>query len=113
MANHRAKGAEYMRELAARGGKASGVARKQKKVAKILGILEIPAELAKRPSYSGGWHGYDWRCPQCRHRNSIKRRRCAECDAFALANGRITREARRMWAEEHRVEAILRKHGLY
>ena len=35
----------------------------------------------------------DWRCPSCHHFNSEKRRGCAKCNAFAPANGRLTRKA--------------------
>ena len=101
-----------MRKLASVGGVASGEARRRKKVARMLGMPEIPSELAKRPNRSGGSHDGDWRCAKCRGFNSIKSRSCSKCGSLAPANGRITRRALRERAEEHRTAAILRKHGL-
>ena len=101
-----------MRGLASRGGKASGEARYRKKVAKVLDFSPIPAELLKRPNCSGGSHWNDWRCPNCRHFNSEKRRACIKCRSVAPANGRLTRRALDERAAEHRTRAILRKHGL-
>ena len=101
-----------MRKLASRGGKASGKARRWKKVAKTLELPEVPVELAKRPNLSGGSHDNDWLCPGCHHRNSLKRRMCAECGTPAPLNGRITRKALRERAAEHRIKATLRRHSL-
>jgi hypothetical protein len=101
-----------MRKIASRGGVASGVTRHKKKVARLLGIPPVPAEVLKRPKRSGGSHDNDWRCSHCRHFNSEKRRACAKCKAVAPMNGRLTRKALRERAEEHRTMAILRKHGL-
>jgi hypothetical protein len=112
MANHRAKGEEFMRRIASRGGVASGVTRHKKKVAKLLGIPAVPAELLKWPKRSGGSHDNDWRCPSCHHFNSEKRWACAKCEALAPANGRLTRKALRERAAEHRTMAILRNHEL-
>ena len=67
---------------------------------------------AKRPSFSGGWHVNDLRCPQCRQYNSIKRRLCAKC-GHSPANGRLTKAALKVRTEEHCVQATIRKHGLY
>jgi len=64
MANHLAKGVEYMRAIARRGGVASGEARQGKKVARLLQLPEIPA--LKEPNRSGGSHMNDWQCPACR-----------------------------------------------
>jgi hypothetical protein len=124
MANHSPKGAEYMRTLARRGAEKSVETRRKKKALKILiadyatqhGIKLDPASLdvrpAKRPNRSGGSHDTDWRCPCCRHFNSIKRRACAKCHSLGPANGRLTRAALRELAAEHRTAAILAKHGL-
>ena len=101
-----------MRKLARVGGVASGEARRRKKVAKMLGIADIPAELAKQPNRSGGSHDSDWRCATCLGFNSIKRRCCSKCGSLAPANGRITRRALGERAAEQRTAAILRKHGL-
>jgi ribosomal protein L37AE/L43A len=111
MANHRAKGEEYMRKIARLGGLKSGETRHRKKVAKLLGIPPVPAELVKREKRSGGSHHNDWPCPYCGHVNSMKRQACAECGKTP-ANGRMTKAARLARAAEHRTQAILRKHGL-
>jgi hypothetical protein len=108
MANFRLKGVEYMRSMATRGGMASGETRRRKKVAKMLGLDPVPAELLKRPSHAGGSHEDDWPCPYCHHVNSIKRQACAKC-ARTPANGRMTKAAREVRAEEYRNQAILRK----
>jgi hypothetical protein len=71
----------------------------------------LVAKPAKRPKLSGGSHDTDWRCPYCRHFNSIKRRLCAQC-VRSPGNGRLTRAALRERVAEHRVEAILSKRGL-
>ena len=110
MANYRPKGVAWMRELARRGGLASGKTRRRQKVARVLRLDPVPAELLDRPSHAGGSHDHDWQCPYCRHANSIKRRACAKC-ARTPANGRMTKVARRARAAEHRTMAILRKHG--
>src|SRR5712691_13170585 len=83
MPNYCAKGEEYMRELARHGGQASGETRRKNRVAKLLGIPPVPAELLARPNLSGGSHDNDWRCPNCHHFNSEKRRACVECNAVA------------------------------
>jgi hypothetical protein len=101
-----------MRELAPRGGRASAETRRKNKAAKILGLPPVPAELLTRPNRSGGSHDNDWRCPYCRHVNSIKRQSCAEC-AKKPANGRMTKAARRAREKEHRTRAYLAKFGLY
>jgi len=111
MPNYRAKGGYYMRALASRGGVAIGETRRKKKIAELLGLDPVPAELLERPKLSGGSHDTDWRCPYCRHVNSIKRQACAEC-AKTPANGLTTKAARREREEEHEIEAILRKHEL-
>jgi len=54
MANHRPKGAEYMRAIGRRGGVASGEVRRYKRIAKMLELPEIPA--LKEPNRSGGSH---------------------------------------------------------
>jgi hypothetical protein len=112
-----------MRALARRGGEKSGEARRLKKAAKILageyatkhGIDLDPAVLDARPvnapNRSGGGHDSDWRCPHCRHFNTIKRRMCAKC-GHTPANGRLTRAVWRERAAEHRTAAILARHGL-
>jgi hypothetical protein len=69
------------------------------------------AELLRPTNRSGGSHDLDWRCPYCRHFNSIQRWSCARCFR-APQNGRKTRAALRERAAEHRNTAILRKHGL-
>ena len=43
MANHRAKGVEYIRAIGRRGGVVSGEGRRYKMVAKALEMPEIPA----------------------------------------------------------------------
>jgi hypothetical protein len=111
MANYQPKGEEYMR-LASRGGQASVETRRKDRVAKLLGIPPVPAELLKRPNLSGGSHDNDWRCPSCHHFNSEKRRACAKCNNVAPANGRITRRALRAREKEHRTQGYLRKVGL-
>ena len=90
----------------------SGETRHRKKVARMLGMPEIPAELAKQPNRSGGSHENDWRCATCRGFNSINSRSCSKCGSLAPANGRMTRRALRERAAEHRTEAILREYGL-
>jgi hypothetical protein len=128
MPNHHAKGREQMRKLGRKGGLASGEKRRMKKfeawlvvVASELGVdmsaLLLHSALRRAgffrgPKRSGGSHEYDWRCPSCHHFNSEKRRACAKCKALAPMNGRLTRKALRERAEEHRIAAILRKHGL-
>ena len=101
-----------MRALARLGGVASGETRRRKKVAKILELPKMPAEMLRRPNRSGGSHESDWRCPGCRAFNSIHRRACSTCECLAPANGRLTKRALRERAAEHWTEAILRKHGL-
>jgi hypothetical protein len=73
--------------------------------------LEQIAKAMRPVDRRGGSHDTDWRCPYCRHANSIKQRSCAKCFK-SPANGRMTRAARRERAAEHRTQAILRKHGL-
>jgi len=67
VANYRAKGAEFMRNLARTGGLKSGETRRRLRELKELTKSEerIPAAMlkAKRPSPSGGSHVNDWRCP--------------------------------------------------
>ena len=58
----------------------------------------------------GGSHDTDWRCPKCRHFNIEKRRSCAKCACVPLR--RIFRAQLRARAEQHRIAAILRNHGL-
>jgi hypothetical protein len=111
MANHCAKGEEYMRKIAWRGGLKSGKTRRRKKIAKFLGLPPVAAEMLKREKRSGGSHDNDWPCPYCGHVNSIKRQACVECGRTP-ANGRMTNAARRERAEEHRIAAIFQKHEL-
>jgi hypothetical protein len=61
------KGIEYIHELGTKGGLASGKTRQANKVARVLGIPPIPAELLKRPNRAGGSHDSDWRCKQCHY----------------------------------------------
>jgi len=74
-----------------------------------LGLVPIIVE--PRKNISGGSHDSDWHCPYCRHYNSIQRRCCAKC-CRVVGNGRRTKAKLRELAEEHRLDAILRKHGL-
>jgi hypothetical protein len=99
-----------------KGGLASGKTHQENKVARMLGVEPMPAfpaEVLERSNCSGGSHDCDWRCPNqdCRHFNSIKRRACAACGEIP-DNGRMTRKALRERAAEHRIVAILGKHGL-
>jgi hypothetical protein len=131
MANYSPKGIERMRALGRVGGVKSGEARRNN--AGLLCILRAisngpisaeeawistPAEIISRaeqerkPNCAGGSHDLDWRCPHCRHFNSIKRRACAKCKAVSPKNGRLTRAELRVRAEEHRTQAILAMHGL-
>ena len=112
-----------MRSRARLGGQKSGEARRKKRAAKGLigqyaderGIDLDPALLdvrsVKRPNLSGGSHDTDWRCPFCRHYNSIKRRSCAKC-FLTPANGRWTRARLRERAAERRTQSMLRRRGL-
>jgi len=111
-----------MRLLGQRGGLKSGDVRRAKKLRKIIGQYAAahgialdgalpPVESIERPNRSGGSHDTDWRCPYCRHFNSIKRRSCVKC-AKSPANGRLTRSALRERAAEHRTQATLRRFGL-
>jgi hypothetical protein len=111
-----------MRLLGKRGGLKSGEVRRAKRLMRLLGPyastrgIELdteapPAEPVERPNRSGGSHDTDWRCPYCRHCNSIKRRSCAKCGKTP-ANGRLTRAALREREVQHRFQAMLKKHGL-
>ena len=60
-------------KIASRGGLKSGKTRRQNKVARMLEMPTVPADLKTRPKLAGGSHDYDWRCPYCRRMNSIKR----------------------------------------
>ena len=117
MPNYTPKGAETMRKLARTGGLKSAETRRRTRdrnsLMESLGRDPIPAAMlkAKPPNRSGGSPETDWRCPQCRHFNSIKRRMCAKCGQSPVKR-RLTRKALRVRAEEHRVQAILRKHRL-
>lgn len=51
--------------------------------------LEQNAGAMRSAGRRGGSHDTDWRCSQCRHFNSEKRRSCAKC-AYAPLNGRST-----------------------
>jgi len=74
----------------------------------------VPVEAPKGPNRSGGSQDSDWRCtnPECRQYNSIQRRVCAKCNTVSPRNGRRTRKALRERAAEHRIAAILGKHGI-
>jgi hypothetical protein len=125
MANYCAKGEEYMRELARRGGVASGKARRFRKFEDFLLVCAIePGEdlsmlllynalrragLLKGPKLSGGSHETDWRCPECHHFNSEKRRACATCNNVAPLNGRLNRKRLREMEKEHRYAALLKE----
>jgi hypothetical protein len=83
----------------------------------ILGArftLQQCEEALKPPDRRGGSHKNDWRCtnPSCRHRNNIKSFGCAKCKRPAPLNGRLTRDALEAKQKEHRITAILGKHGL-
>lgn len=117
MPNYLPKGREYMRDLGRRGGTKSGETRRINAVVPCLPgfenlgrIIAAVADL-NRPNHSGGSRDTDWRCPYCRRFNSIKKRLCAGCFR-SPRNGRLTRGALRERAQEHRLQAILRKHGL-
>jgi len=110
MANDRPKGTEVMRTIAPLGGVASGVTRHKQKVARILGMEPVPAEVPKSPNRSGGSHDFDWRCPECGHFSSIKNRACAKCRMPGAGNGRWTRKRLREGEAEGRIRTILDKH---
>jgi hypothetical protein len=125
MANYLPKGRERMAELGQMAGRKSGETRRRNALlirmldlasvqAKVDGNLTLDqVEEAMRPQkLAGGNHDTDWRCPKCRHFNSIDRRMCSQCSAWAPKNGRLTRAALRERAAEHRTAAILRKYGL-
>jgi hypothetical protein len=116
-----------MQELARRGGMKSGETRRLKRAQRIVasvarekGIpmtpdlagLPLDAASTKRANRAGGSHHKDWRCPHCRHFNSIKSRQCSKCEGVSPLNGRLTRAALRERMEEHRTAAILGRHGL-
>jgi hypothetical protein len=100
-----------MRKLARHGGLESCRTRLRKKVAKMLEIALVPAELVQRRKYAGGSHSTDWWCPECKRFNSFKRRCCAKC-CKAPGNGRHTRAWFRSRAEEHKTAAILARQRL-
>ena len=62
-----------MRELAVLSRQARAENRLHRKVAKLLGIPAVPAEMLDRPSLSGGSHENDWPCPYCAHVNGGRR----------------------------------------
>jgi hypothetical protein len=111
MANRLPKGNKRMSELAVLSRRARIENGQKHKVAKLLGIPPVPAEMLDRPSFSGGSHQNDWPCPYCAHVNGGRRQACAKCGKTP-ANGRMTRADRRERAAEHRIAAILRKYGL-
>jgi hypothetical protein len=125
MPNPKPKGLDKMKELGRRGGQASGEKRHEVTLMKLLSpyaekhgisvepeVLLAGVEPERRPNRSGGSHDLDWRCSAFHAFNSIQRRMCGKCQAPAPVNGRLTRRALREKAAEHRVEGILRKHGL-
>ena|SRR5579862_7870710 len=125
MANNNAKGVERMRQLGRLGGVKSGEARRRNaitlKLIPFLSVWDMTGQSfsgeeileAMRPAdLSSGDHDTDWRCPHCGHFTSLKSRSCARCKAVSPANGRLTREALRERAAEHRTAAILRSHDL-
>jgi hypothetical protein len=126
MANYLPKGRERMSGLGRLGGVKSGETRRRNAFTlKLAGWYAIWEPCHKRGSTDeeiaealqpvdkrGGSHDTDWRCPRCRHFNSIKRRACAKCNSVAPANGRRTRAALRERVEEHKTAAILKEDGL-
>jgi len=124
MPNYHAKGTEYMRELARRGGLKSGETRRLKKAMRIIAehaeqkgipVTQDPiatlleAGFLEPENRSGGSHDTDWRCPACHHFNSIKSRACAKCGAVSPRNGRLTRAELRERIAGHRYAAMLRE----
>jgi hypothetical protein len=145
MPNQHPKGIEQMRELARRGGIASGETRRLKRAERIVRDYagqrsDAPVPGGPRDSHTqlihfvweathgrfsldeiawsmrpvdrrGGPHDSDWRCPRCHKCNCAKSFMCGECGSLAPANGRITRTRLDTRALEHRIAAILAKHG--
>jgi hypothetical protein len=77
----------------------------------IIDDALLAAGFYKEPNRSRGSHESDWRCVNRGHFSSIKNRACAKCRRPGPWNGRMTRKALRERAEEHRIAAILSKHG--
>ena len=58
-------------------------------------IIARAEEARKRPSYAGGTHDTDWRCPECGHFTSMNGPACSKCGAVTSQRERETRASLR------------------